>query len=325
MPTFEATARPPFGTVLFEKDMPSELYYKERMIERVVQALKAKGYLNRADAKKVHLALDEAIMNALKHGNEFQAEKRVRLRLVGDAARWGLLVEDEGKGMTAESARAAMAAPGERKTSGRGIKIMEATFDEVVFMGRGNQLLLVRKRSESDPEAVREALADAPLDMHAEGGLRPSLPDDSESELAIISNDDEDDDDYLAAPPAERISGAFESANDTIRIVRVDGVRVIEMLEDKLSDHNLATVRRLVDEALAGEDVVVLDLGRVEYMSSVAIGALVAFATVMEDKGGELRLSAVPQMLVEIFDTTGVAELFRVYPTHLEAVAADPR
>mgnify|MGYP001573662899 FL=1 len=325
MPTFEATVRPPFGSVLFEKDMPSELYYKERMIERLTQVLKAQGYLSRADAKKIHLALDEAIMNALKHGNDFQSGKRVRFRLYADASRWALVVEDEGKGFTADVARTAMAGAGERKVSGRGIRIMESTFDEVVYMERGNQLLLVRKRSEDDLEAVREALADAPLAMSGERTHKSTRLEDSESELAIVQTDDDEDDDYLGAPAAERIQGELESANDTIRIVRVGGIRVVEMLAEKLSDHNLATVKRLMEEAIAGQSVVVLDLGRVEYMSSVAIGGLVGFATLMENAGGELRLSAVPQMLTEIFDTTGVAELFRSFATYREAAAAAPR
>lgn len=319
MPTFEATDRPPLGSLLLEREMESDPYYKPATIDRLMATLKAKGYVDRTDEEKVHLCLDEGITNALRHGNRSDRTKRIRCRLFGADDRWSLIVEDEGEGMKPEKVPDPHTPEGQRRESGRGILLMESHFDEIVYLGRGNQLLMIRRRSAHDPIAIQEGRKAMPLSLDAAAST-DQMPS-AETDLALRV--EMEDDDYLVEPTHRPIVGELVSATEVLKIHRVDGVPVLEVLPARMSDVNIAAVRDQMLEASQGQAVVVVDLRHVEYVSSVVIGALVGVANRVEEAGGVMRLAGLQQMLLELLDTTGVAELFEVYPDHRAALAGE--
>ena len=89
---------------------------------------------------------------------------------------------------------------------------------------------------------------------------------------------------------------------------RGDGDVLILTLElNRLSSYELAeaTGRELI-EAVQGRQApkVVVDLGNVEYMSSVGYGPLITFRARVRDLGGRLVLSRLSPVVKEMFETT---------------------
>ncbi|HVB05541.1 MAG TPA: STAS domain-containing protein [Acidimicrobiales bacterium] len=58
---------------------------------------------------------------------------------------------------------------------------------------------------------------------------------------------------------------------------------------------------------------VLIDLANVTFLDSTALGALVVAHRHMQDRGGELRLVAVPPAVAKVFDMTGLTERFHIY------------
>lgn len=67
--------------------------------------------------------------------------------------------------------------------------------------------------------------------------------------------------------------------------------------------------------------LVLVDLANVTFLDSTALGALVVAQRHLEERGGELRLAAVPSVVAKIFDTAGLTERFRVYEDADAAIA----
>ncbi|MBI3272235.1 MAG: ATP-binding protein [Planctomycetes bacterium] len=240
----------PFGELLLDQSVNSVLGFKAPLIFRLANELWSRGLVSTADRNATELCLDEAITNAMVHGNRLNPEKKIRARLFADATRWGLLLSDEGDGFDAKSIRTGDSEEDLMKESGRGIPILEHYLDELVYSAKGTEVLLLRKRGADVPVP-----APAPELEGAEHAVPLEFP------LSAIE----------AAAPTRSAPTAVA------RTELVDGIAVVEVLAPRLSDDNLAGLRGCFDEALARSASLVLDLAAVEYMSSIVIGAFVAY------------------------------------------------
>ena len=72
----------------------------------------------------------------------------------------------------------------------------------------------------------------------------------------------------------------------------------------------------------AGGTKMVLDLGGLEYISSIGLRVFMLAAKRMKVVKGELALTNVQEPVRKIFDIAGFTPLFRSFPTREEAVAA---
>jgi serine/threonine-protein kinase RsbW len=93
----------------------------------------------------VTLALEEAVANAVRHGNRNDPKKQVRLRLVASRDGVQVEVEDEGDGFDADSVPDPLSEDGLVRPSGRGILLMRSFMDAVAFHQQGT-LVSMNKR-----------------------------------------------------------------------------------------------------------------------------------------------------------------------------------
>jgi anti-sigma B factor antagonist len=77
-----------------------------------------------------------------------------------------------------------------------------------------------------------------------------------------------------------------------------------------------------VGDSLAQHADVVLQLERVEFVDSSGLGALVRLVQAARAKGGDLKLSGVPQMLRRSLEMTNLISQFELYDTVDEAITA---
>jgi anti-sigma B factor antagonist len=68
--------------------------------------------------------------------------------------------------------------------------------------------------------------------------------------------------------------------------------------------------RDCVAEGLTG---LVVDLGQLTYVSSMGLRSFVSIAKTLQDKGGALRICRLSGLVKQVFEITGLLELFRVY------------
>jgi serine/threonine-protein kinase RsbW len=93
------------------------------------------------------LAVREAFINAVKHGNGFDEAKQVEVEFERNASRFLVSIRDEGSGFDPTQTADPRAAENLERTSGRGIFFMKSFVDEVSFQrrpGRGMEVLLVK-------------------------------------------------------------------------------------------------------------------------------------------------------------------------------------
>ena len=86
------------------------------------------------------LVMDEALSNAILHGNEGREERKVHVRIYISARRFVAQVEDEGKGFDPNGARDPKEAENLLKSSGRGIYLIRELMDKVTYMNNGRIL-----------------------------------------------------------------------------------------------------------------------------------------------------------------------------------------
>jgi serine/threonine-protein kinase RsbW len=132
-----------------EFELPSAISPMHAILNYLIERIAKMGVIH-PEKSNVFIALDEAFVNAVKHGNRFDHEKLVRITadISGKEARF--TVEDEGEGFDVTAIPDPLDPANLFKTSGRGVLLMYNIMDEVKYNERGNRLELV-KRSEPAP------------------------------------------------------------------------------------------------------------------------------------------------------------------------------
>jgi len=95
----------------------------------------------------IKLALEEALTNAVKHGNRNDATKTVTVRYAITADKAVVIVRDEGVGFLPENVPDCTSPDRLRVPNGRGIMLMRAYMDEVCYRDRGREVYFVKSRS----------------------------------------------------------------------------------------------------------------------------------------------------------------------------------
>lgn len=100
-----------------------------------------------------------------------------------------------------------------------------------------------------------------------------------------------------------------------VAVIRLEGnIRMGEKV-DKL--------RSAVEENLGkGAVRMVIDMSRVTTLDSSGIGVLVRCLTLAKQKGGTIKLSAVPEKAEQTMLTTGILKLFETFPNETAALAS---
>jgi serine/threonine-protein kinase RsbW len=133
-------SRAPINVSIVVKSRPSAVV---EVCEQVLSKLESYGF-DKDDIFAVHLALEEAFLNAVKHGNKMDSSKDVKIEYSVDFDKVEISLTDEGDGF--EPASVADPRYGEDlyKPGGRGLLLMNSYMDVVKFNERGNSLYMVR-------------------------------------------------------------------------------------------------------------------------------------------------------------------------------------
>ena len=95
----------------------------------------------------IHLALEEGLINAIKHGNKNDTGKTVHIKAKVTQKSTEIVIEDQGAGFKRHEVPDPCAKENLLKPSGRGILLMEAYMDKVVFSNGGRRVRMVKKNA----------------------------------------------------------------------------------------------------------------------------------------------------------------------------------
>jgi serine/threonine-protein kinase RsbW len=115
--------------------------------EKVQDWMRVMGY-PRKDIFSVKLALEEAAVNAFRHGNQGDPAKVVRVNFLVTLAETFVEVEDEGPGFDPGQVHNPLAGETAGRITCRGLFLMRVYLSGVSFNPRGNRVTLWRRRSE---------------------------------------------------------------------------------------------------------------------------------------------------------------------------------
>ena len=126
--------------------IPSDLNEARQLEERLLEEVARHGY-GQGDVFAVKLALEEVLVNAIKHGNKYDSNKSVHVAHEIDEHQAVFTITDEGEGFRPADVPDPTADENLEKPCGRGLMLMRAFMDEVSYNDRGNQVRLMKRKS----------------------------------------------------------------------------------------------------------------------------------------------------------------------------------
>ena len=130
----------------FEMTIDSDLEAVLHVQDTVAQRLQSCHFEER-EIFGIRLALEEALVNAIKHGNREDRGKKVRIELFVRHDRIDIGVADEGPGFIPENVADPLAAENLERPSGRGLLLMRHYMSEVTYHPPGNRLTMSMLRA----------------------------------------------------------------------------------------------------------------------------------------------------------------------------------
>ena len=111
--------------------------------KEVISELTANDF-NRQEIFAVHLAIEEALINAIKHGNKMEPEKDVKVRYSVNGDTVDIVMTDEGEGFDPASVPDPRSGDNIYRPNGRGLLLIRSYMDVVEFNKQGNSVHMVK-------------------------------------------------------------------------------------------------------------------------------------------------------------------------------------
>lgn len=146
------------GTIVMAIKIESRIKSKVENIYPVEREILDRAYELGYDSDAcfcLRLAMDEAIINAITHGNRKIEQKDVRIVALCDNDRIAITVQDEGDGFDQSALVDPTQEPYLHKTSGRGVYLIQQFTHEIQFNEKGNAITFVIHRAH--PPAVLQS------------------------------------------------------------------------------------------------------------------------------------------------------------------------
>lgn len=117
--------------------IPSDPAEARRIQDQIEQLLHSRRVHDR-DIFSIKLALEEALVNAIKHGNQMDRSKCVRISYQLRPDRFEVHISDEGPGFDPGDVPDPTAAENLERPCGRGLMLMRHYMSQVAYLGCGN-------------------------------------------------------------------------------------------------------------------------------------------------------------------------------------------
>jgi serine/threonine-protein kinase RsbW len=140
---FMSHAGPQYSTAVEIPSDPEEARKIQEAIERQLEAT----LFTEKEIFSIKLALEEALVNAIKHGNQFDRTKKVRISYKVEQERFDVLISDEGAGFDPADVPDPTAIENLERPCGRGLMLMRYYMTDVSFSSGGNCVCMYKLRN----------------------------------------------------------------------------------------------------------------------------------------------------------------------------------
>jgi serine/threonine-protein kinase RsbW len=134
-------------------ELPSERGASRAVLDELLARLGQFGW-EQSDIFGVHLATEEAIVNAILHGNQLDPQKRVKVSCQVTPRRVRLEITDEGPGFKPETVPDCTREDRLDMPGGRGLLLMRSFMSKIEYNDRGNAVVL-EKDLDAPPAAEK--------------------------------------------------------------------------------------------------------------------------------------------------------------------------
>jgi len=107
------------------------------------------------DIFAIHLAMEEAFLNAVKHGNKMNPDKEIKVDYTVGLDKVEISMTDEGNGFDSDSVPDPRYGENLYKTKGRGLFLIRSYMDVVEFNEQGNRIRMIRYKEKPRLTEIR--------------------------------------------------------------------------------------------------------------------------------------------------------------------------
>lgn len=133
----------------FDETIPSEHAAGREVQERII-GLMEKNNFSMKEVFGVRLALEEALVNAIKHGNRMDPNKSVHVSCRVCDTKVRIIIEDEGEGFDVNAVPDPTEEENLEKPGGRGIMLIRNFMNFVEYNDSGNRLTMEKQRESAE-------------------------------------------------------------------------------------------------------------------------------------------------------------------------------
>ena len=130
----------------YDQNVPSQPDVCAQIIELLLNQLNSANWPNK-NVFGIHMAMEEAIMNAVRHGNQCAPDKQVHVEITISGDQFYAKITDQGDGFDPAAVPDPTLDENLNKTCGRGVTLMKNFVDEVIFNEKGNSVELKKTRT----------------------------------------------------------------------------------------------------------------------------------------------------------------------------------
>ena len=125
-------------------ELANDIFVVEEFCQKMVADVSKQGFCE-DDTFGIHMALEEAMMNAVKHGNAGDPSKKVTVEYLITQEIFDATITDQGSGFVPDDVPDPRDEENLHKMSGRGILLIRAYMDVVEYNESGNQLHISKR------------------------------------------------------------------------------------------------------------------------------------------------------------------------------------
>ncbi len=127
-------------------NLPSERGSNRQVTDQLLEQLGVHGWPP-ADIFAIHLAAEEAMVNAIVHGNKLDPTKKVHVECEISTAVVRISISDEGAGFDPASVPDCTVDERLEAPGGRGVMLMKSFMTSIEYKATGNAVVLLKHRS----------------------------------------------------------------------------------------------------------------------------------------------------------------------------------
>lgn len=128
--------------------LPSDSPETARIQDTLTETLRRHGFSEK-ETFAIKLAVEEALVNAMKHGNQLDGKKCVRVAFLIENETFFVRIQDEGKGFDPNEVPDPTDEENLERPCGRGLLLMRHYMNAVHFLDQGTTCVMWKRRNGS--------------------------------------------------------------------------------------------------------------------------------------------------------------------------------